>query len=580
MIETPKKICTSNGAWQSQAFFSRKNISVFAVIAAAVFMFTGFGLPAQAASVGDVAGFNVNEHLDLTGRDKIQATLVQISPYFYFYVETGFWEAQTPSKKIEIVNNLSSLSSEFGSKIYPKLTAVYGFEWNPGIDGDSRITVLFESTGNSLGGYFRSNDEYSKLQVPDSNEREMLYLPIAQIDSLNLKVFLAHEFTHVIEFNQKDRLQGVSDETWLNEGRADFSSTIVGYDDVYDGSNLQRRVDDFLNQPNDSLIEFRNTKYDYASVNLFLHYLVDQYGISVLVDSLKSKSVGIASLNEALAKSNGHATFAQVFTDWTVAMAINTCSGGTRYCYLTKNLSSLKISPSLIFLPLAGDSSLSLNNNTKDWAGNWQKIIGGKGDLKLQFSGVEGLVYQVPYLTYDKSNNYALKFLVLDNKNKGEINLKDFDVNYNSLVILPSQQSKLSGSDTAGPMSPYKFTISVGGAQTEESALIKKLLDQIEALKKQLADLQGQNPSQDVSGCLPITANLYLGISGPSVSCLQEVLRNEGADIYPQGLVTGYFGSLTRSAVVRFQKKYAILQTGFVGPLTRAKINALLPNGG
>lgn len=55
--------------------------------------------------------------------------------------------------------------------------------------------------------------------------------------------------------------------------------------------------------------------------------------------------------------------------------------------------------------------------------------------------------------------------------------------------------------------------------------------------------------------------------------------------VYPEGLITGFFGNLTRQAVVRFQEKYAseILVpsglsggTGFVGPATRKKMNELL----
>jgi len=69
------------------------------------------------------------------------------------------------------------------------------------------------------------------------------------------------------------------------------------------------------------------------------------------------------------------------------------------------------------------------------------------------------------------------------------------------------------------------------------------------------------------------------------VRCLQEFLKSQGQSIYPEGLITGNFFSLTKQAVIRFQEKYAdeILAplglrqgTGFVGPSTRQKINQLL----
>ena len=73
--------------------------------------------------------------------------------------------------------------------------------------------------------------------------------------------------------------------------------------------------------------------------------------------------------------------------------------------------------------------------------------------------------------------------------------------------------------------------------------------------------------------------------NNPEVRCLQEFLKAQGPEIYPEGLVTGNFLNLTKAAVIRFQEKYAddILApwgitegTGLVGRTTRAKLNELL----
>ena len=75
--------------------------------------------------------------------------------------------------------------------------------------------------------------------------------------------------------------------------------------------------------------------------------------------------------------------------------------------------------------------------------------------------------------------------------------------------------------------------------------------------------------------------SLSLGTQSEDVESLQNFLKSQGPDVYPEGLVTGYFGSLTREAVGRFQEKYGIANKGdagygFVGPKTRTKINSLL----
>jgi peptidoglycan hydrolase-like protein with peptidoglycan-binding domain len=66
---------------------------------------------------------------------------------------------------------------------------------------------------------------------------------------------------------------------------------------------------------------------------------------------------------------------------------------------------------------------------------------------------------------------------------------------------------------------------------------------------------------------------LQLGMSGNDVSSLQSFLAKD-ATIYPQGLVTGYFGSLTKSGVMKFQVRNGIPAVGRVGPQTLPVINA------
>ncbi len=554
---------------------STKNIKkVFLILNISFILF--FAPKILAANVGESLNFNVESSFDSSARSQVTGELIKTSPNIYFYVEKNWWDTQLTSKQNEILLNLDVLSSEFNNKIYPILTSTFGSEWTPGVDNDPKINIFFESMKEGAGGYFRSNDEYVKLQIPNSNEKEMIYINLSHIDDSMLKVFVAHEFTHLIEFNQKERINKVQEETWLNEARADYSSTILGYDDSYEGSNLQSRVKDFLQNPTDSLTEWQENKYDYASISLFMHYLVDHYSTNVLYSSLKSKLVGIASIDEALLKQGSQENFSQIFTNWTIATLINDCSLDLKYCYLNQNLKKLKINPTLNFLPLSGNSSLSVTNLTKNWSGNWQKIIGGSGgSLKLDFSSLTGLNFQVPYLVFDKDSNYSIKFLKLDSKENGQLQVDNFGTQYSALVILPSLQTKSSGFDGIEFTYPYTFTASVSGSIPEgDQEIIQKLLLQIDSLKKQIATLQ--NGSNQSNLCSSLNNNLYLGVSNNNVTCLQQFLKDQGQDIYPEGLVTGYFGSLTKSAVMRFQKKYNIPNTGFVGSLTRNKINQML----
>jgi len=330
----------------------KKKILGFLLVALAF-----FAVPVFAVNFSDTVKFYVEKDFDEYARNQIDAVLVKSTSNFNFYVEKDWWNSQTSDSQNLVLSKLDDLSYEFSQNIYPKLTSIFGKEWNPGIDSDSRIAILFEAMKSKEGGYFRTADEYEKLQVTTSNEREILYLSLDQIGSSNLKVVLAHEFMHLITFNQKTKNYQAVEDTWLDEARADYSSTILGYDNIYTGSNLESRVKDFIANPSDSIVEWQGTKYDYSSVALFTHYLAGHYGVNILSDSLKSEYVGINSINYALLKSGSKDTFDKIFTNWTIASLINDCSLGSKYCYTENRLKNIKRSPALNFIPVSGNAS-------------------------------------------------------------------------------------------------------------------------------------------------------------------------------------------------------------------------------
>lgn len=75
-----------------------------------------------------------------------------------------------------------------------------------------------------------------------------------------------------------------------------------------------------------------------------------------------------------------------------------------------------------------------------------------------------------------------------------------------------------------------------------------------------------------------LTGELDYGQTSANVTSLQTFLASSPS-IYPQGRITGYFGPLTKSAVMNFQNAYGIAQVGRVGPQTLAKINSLISSG-
>lgn len=96
----------------------------------------------------------------------------------------------------------------------------------------------------------------------------------------------------------------------------------------------------------------------------------------------------------------------------------------------------------------------------------------------------------------------------------------------------------------------------------------------VPALPSQASNVAQDNVARSGSvlgaSIFKFSRNLSFGLSGLDVTELQNRLVLEG--LY-NGPITGYFGPLTLEGVKAFQLKYAISQTGIVGPLTQAKLN-------
>lgn len=388
--------------------------------------------------------FFVEKDYSKNSSSQISASLKKISSNAYFYVDDYWWNNLPSSEREEAISALHGLGSEFDSKIYPILTNQFGSEWKPGIDNDNKITILFYSLKDSYKGYFRTNDEYEKIQVPNSNQREMIYLNADYLTDPFMKSLIAHEFTHLIQYNQKDRIYGVSDDVWLNEARAEFAITLLGYNNNYNQSYLKSRVNDFLDYPFDSFTEWRGQAYDYGALTLFTHYLVEQYGIEILSYTLHSSETGAKSVDDYLKEHFSGMTLSQAFSDWSVAVLANDCSLGEKYCYKNQDLKKIKLVPFNNFMPFSGQGSINLGQTLTEWSCHWQKFSGGRDGLKISFKAADSVAYfKLRYIIEDNLGRLSLGTISLDKNQQGELIIPNFSSQNRSITIIPCLETKI-----------------------------------------------------------------------------------------------------------------------------------------
>lgn len=176
------------------------------------------------------------------------------------------------------------LGKEFDAGIHPVIANHFAGESD--VNGDGKINILaydiqdgFNGSGGYIAGYFYPGDLYN---IQYSNQSEIFYVdtyPLmgtgAAKDPSASYETLAHEFQHMVNFNQNVFIEGDEDgmDIWLDEALA------MAAEQVYTGQPLTDRID-YYNYSNSIARGHSLLYWDYDGdtlANYSLSYLFGQY---------------------------------------------------------------------------------------------------------------------------------------------------------------------------------------------------------------------------------------------------------------------------------------------------------------
>ncbi|MEQ9400761.1 MAG: hypothetical protein RJQ04_16470 [Longimicrobiales bacterium] len=321
------------------------------------------GATSSVPAVGDERTFRVlNASRDF---DDVSAVVRHVSRHAVFYVDRSapdgaFGEA-----------DLVELGALFDRTIHPAITDRFGSESD--LDANDRIVVLFTPTVNALtprgadgfvAGFF-----YGVDLLPGqggSNGGEVFYAlvpdPLGRFSDAHtvqevLRVMppvLAHEFTHMVHFNQRVLLRGAtsSDAVWLSEGVAQMGEEVVArtFAAAGDADHLEMfrngnrvRARRFLADPSAVSLLIGTGQGSLAERGagwLFVLWLVDQLGERVL-----DRLVGTTRTGSANVAAVAGRAFDELLLDWFTALlldgAVSPPDVGEGLVYRTLDLATL-----------------------------------------------------------------------------------------------------------------------------------------------------------------------------------------------------------------------------------------------
>ncbi|MGL6104921.1 immunoglobulin-like domain-containing protein [Romboutsia sp.] len=236
------------------------------------------------------------------------------------------------------------LGQEFDNNLYNKVANNFGKESD--VDGDGKVNILcydiqdgFNGSGGYIAGYFYGGDLYN---IQYSNKSEIFYIDTYpamssnntyDVDVTQCYSTLAHEFQHMINFNQTIFLENtVSDmDVWLNEGMS------MAAEQIYTQNSLTERIDYYnyaksIKNGHSVLYwdYYGDTLSNYSLSYLFLQYFRIQVGqgdkIFSELQSLKNNNYkDIECLIQKYIDPN--MTFGQFMTNFRVALLKNEATG-------------------------------------------------------------------------------------------------------------------------------------------------------------------------------------------------------------------------------------------------------------
>ncbi|WP_257677597.1 Ig-like domain-containing protein [Heyndrickxia coagulans] len=233
------------------------------------------------------------------------------------------------------------LGKEFDNKIYR--SDVDNFGMPSDVDQNGKVNILcyniqdgFSGSGGYVAGYFSPRDLY---HYSYSNESEIFYIdtyPLmgmsATKDVSQAYSTLAHEFQHMINFNQKVFVQGLTDtDTWMDEGLS------MAAEQIYTGAPLNDRID-YYNEDADITKGHSLLYWDYAGdtlANYSLSYLFMEYlkaqcgqGNTIYKELISDPHTDYQAVQNIIHKYiDPNLSFGQFMTDFRAALVLKEDTG-------------------------------------------------------------------------------------------------------------------------------------------------------------------------------------------------------------------------------------------------------------
>jgi len=247
---------------------------------------------------------------------------------------------KTLSEEFISPEQIVQIGSTFDNKIYPAVQTYFGTESD--VNRDTKITVLVTGLVSTHAAFFDQKDLFPEVAYSNGQEIIFLRVPLHPVPIDFFTTTLAHEFQHLVTFNQRVFLRhSYPEERWLDEGLSYMAEYLTG------NSATVTHAYSFLSAPqNFSLVHFTRAYGEnqgtLGAIYLFMRYLVDRYGESILAKLTQTDRRGIANVEAATGVD-----FAALYRDWIAALFLSDTGLNSNPIFNYRSLKLRSLQPSV-----------------------------------------------------------------------------------------------------------------------------------------------------------------------------------------------------------------------------------------
>lgn len=358
---------------------------------------------AISGNVGETKRIYVDNNTNISTFVQKSATLCAVGTYCYVWVVDDFYSSTAGENKVD--SAIAQKYADAFDKMYPMITNVFGKEsdniyydsrWRNMEDYSStgtKINIVVYDIGNDYSlskedkcgivGYFYAKDyiyNYSENGVT-SNNGKYFYIDSGYSNS-NFDTTistLAHEFQHMVNYNQKTVSHNLSSGQWYNEMLSmlceDMMQKHLGIDDEDSPKARTTVFNAYYYYSGISEYNSKNQIYSYATAFSFGSFIARNFGGAELVQKISKNSyVDNDSITDAVNSLNGtNYTYDDLFEKYLLALLGNSTYTHDKdaECTLKYNSGDYSLNP--YEYPMTAynifDSEYSFSVNEKEYYG-------------------------------------------------------------------------------------------------------------------------------------------------------------------------------------------------------------------